>query len=224
MSKSIFHYIFTKLYIRVLLTLSRLTDIILLTGGDTVMIKEIMNNKNITQYRLAKDSGVPYSTINDICSNRAQIEKCSAETIYRISKVLGVSMESLIEPYLEKRIDFELFKSNTCHRLKELGDIDFVIELLEQDSINKYYKKKWYSESFYLLAMLDYISRENNIPICNKYDNIRSMRLKTVLYPASIVMIARITKNDEIKQQTLKEAIPEFLRFNIVESEVRNVV
>lgn len=56
---------------------------------------------------MAKDSGIAYTTINDICSGKARLEKCSAETIYRISKVLGVSMESLIEPCFDKRIDFE---------------------------------------------------------------------------------------------------------------------
>ena len=62
------------------------------------MINELMENKKITKYRLAKESGIAYTTINDICNGKAQLEKCSAETIYRISKVLGVSMENLIEP------------------------------------------------------------------------------------------------------------------------------
>ena len=92
-------------------------------------IQRIMEDKNITRYRLSKRSGVPYTTITDILSGKAQLEKCTAETIYRISKVLGVSMENLIEPCFDKRGDFELFKSNTCHRLKELGDIEFIIEL-----------------------------------------------------------------------------------------------
>lgn len=187
-------------------------------------INELMENKKITRYRLAKDSGIAYTTINDICSGKAQLEKCSAETIYRISKVLDVSMESLIEPCFEKRSDFEIFKSNTCHRLKELGDIDFVIEILEQDDVRKYYKKKWYAESLYLLAMLDYVSRENNIPICTQYDDIRSHKLKTTLFPASIVVAAKMANNEEIKKQAINEAIPEFMRFNIVENDVRNVV
>lgn len=67
---------------------------------------------------------------------------------------------------MEKRCSFELFKSNVCHRLKEQGDIDFLIETLKEDMIRQYYDKKWYPESFYLLAMVDYISRENNVPIC----------------------------------------------------------
>jgi len=189
-----------------------------------VVINELMNDRKITKYRLSKDSGIAYTTINDICSGKAQLEKCSAETIYRISKTLGVSMESILEPCLDKRSDFELFKSNTCHRLKELGDIEFIIELLEEDHIRKYYKKKWYRESLYLLAMLDYVSRENNIPICTKYDDLRSLKLKTILFPASVLVAAKVAKNDDIKNRSIKEAIPEFMRFNIVESEVRNVI
>lgn len=187
-------------------------------------INEIMKNRKITKYRLSKDSGIAYTTVNDICSSKAQLEKCSAETIYRIAKALGVSMESLIEPCLEKRIDFELFKSNVCHRLKELGDIEFMIELLEEDAISKYHKKKWYPESLYLLAMLDFVSRENNIPVCTQYDDLRKLKLKSLLFPAGVLMASEVAKNDGIKQRSLKEAIPEFLRFNIVESEVRNVV
>lgn len=186
-------------------------------------INELLEKKKITQYRLSKDSGIAYTTINDICSGRAKLEKCSAETVYRISKTIGVSMEELIEPHLEKRSDFEIFKSNTCHRLKELGDIDFIIQLLEEDSIRKYYTKKWYPESLYLLAMLDYVSNENKIPICTLYDDVRVLKLKNTLYPASVLAEAKTLKTDAPKERSLKEAIPEFLRFNIVESEVRNV-
>ena len=71
------------------------------------MINEIIENKKMTRYRLAKESGIAYTTINDICSGKAQLKKCSAETLYRISKVLGVSMENLIEPCFDKRSDFE---------------------------------------------------------------------------------------------------------------------
>ena len=194
-------------------------------GRRSIMtINELMEAKSITKYRLAKNSGIPYTTINDICSGKAQIEKCSAETIYRISKELGVSMESIIEPCLETRVDFELFKSNTCHSLKEKGDIKFVIELLEEDSIRRYYKKKWYPECFYLLAMLDYISRLNEIPICTQYNDIRNMKLKKIIYPSSVLMASRVIKNDNLMQEAIAEAIPEFLNFNIVESDVRNVI
>lgn len=188
------------------------------------MINELMQKRNITKYRLAKNSGIPYTTINDICSGKTQIAKCSAETIYRISKELEVSMERLVEPYVDKRVDFELFKSNICHSLKVQGDMEFIIELLEQDEIGKYYKRKWYPECLYLLAMLDYVSRENNIPICTKYEDMRCIKLEKTIYPASVLTAAKVARDEKIKMQAVQESIPEFMRFNIVESEVRNVV
>ncbi len=188
------------------------------------MINDLMKSKNITKYRLAKNSGVPYTTINDICNGKAKIEKCSAETIYRIAKELNISMECIIEPCLEPRIDFELFKSNICHNLKEKGDIEFVIDLLENDPIRMYYRKKWYAECLYLLAMLDYISRLNDIPICTQYNDLRGMKLKEIVYPASVLVASRVANNDTLMKQSVIESIPEFIRFNIVESEVRNVI
>ena len=108
------------------------------------MINDLMKNKNITKYRLSKNSGIPYSTLTDIISGKAQLEKCSAETVYRLSKELEISMEDLLAPCFVKRSSFELFKSNVCHRLKELGDIDFIIETLESNDIREYYNRKWY--------------------------------------------------------------------------------
>lgn len=75
---------------------------------------------------MSKDSGVPHTTVNDICSGKAQLEKCSAETVYRISKAPSVTIESLIEPCFDKRSDFELFKSDIFFKLKELSDILFI--------------------------------------------------------------------------------------------------
>ena len=188
------------------------------------MINRVLEEKGITKYRLSKESGVPQTTVVDICSGKTRIEKCSADTLYRIAKVLGVSMEELVEPYIEDRCSFELYKSNVCHRVKLKGDIEFVIETLERNDIRKYYQKKWYPECFYLLAMLDYLSRVNNIPKCNDYNDLRCQKLEKTIYPSSIIAASGAMKNKNIKEQAFKESIPEFVRFNIVENEVRNVV
>lgn len=78
---------------------------------------------------------------------------------------------------MEKRCSFELFKSNVCHWLKEEGDIDFLIQVLESDLIRKYYNRKWYLESFYLLGMFDYICR---LRLEVNYDDIKGKTFKTV--------------------------------------------
>lgn len=125
---------------------------------------------------------------------------------------------------MEKRCSFELFKSNVCHWLKEEGDIDFLIQVLESDLILKYYNRKWYLESFYLLGMFDYICRINDVPICSEYDDLRRQRMQEIIYPADVLLTARVLGDESIKEQALKEAIPEILRFNIVESDIRNVI
>ena len=78
-----------------------------------MMLNQIMESKNISRYRLSKNSNIPYTTLTDILSGKAELKKCSAETVYKLSKVLGVSMEELLEPCFVKRTSFELFKSNT---------------------------------------------------------------------------------------------------------------
>lgn len=192
-------------------------------------INEVLVQKNMTKYRLWKESGVPQATISDICTGKTSIEKCSAETIYRIARALDVSMESLIAPAVQRaeeerrRPSFELFKSNTCHMVKDMGDIPFIIQLLETNQIRKLYEKKWYPEALYLLAMLDYLSRENQVPICTNYNDIRTAKLQRPVYPSSVVILCKTLKSNAPKEECYRKAIPEFLRFNIVESEVRNV-
>ena len=81
-----------------------------------------------------------------------------------------------------------------------------------------------YEESLYLLAMLDYVSRVNHVPLCSEYSDIRSTKLDRVVYSSSVLMLCRMTKSEEPKVKARKEAIPEFMRFNIAEADVRNVV
>lgn len=125
---------------------------------------------------------------------------------------------------MERRIDFEAFKSNVCHTLKELGDIEFINRTLKSNSIRQLYTMSWYPESLYLLAMLDYISRINSIPISDEYNDIRCFKLSEILYPADILIMYELTKDEDDLIDSFENAIPEFRRFNIVENEVRNVV
>ena len=192
-------------------------------------LNDLLTEKKMSKYRLAKESGVPQTTIVDICSRKARIEKCSADTIYRIAKALNVSMESLIEREMEdyeeklKRSSFEIYKSNVCHYVKVKGDIDFIIETLSTDKIRTLYDRKWYPEAFYLLAMVDYLSKENDVPICTNYNDIRSECLQQTIYPASVILADSVMKSDKARKEALRDAIPEFLNYNIVESEIRNV-
>jgi len=186
-------------------------------------INELLDQKGITKYRLAKSSGVPQTTVIDICSGKARIEKCAGETLYKLAKVLDVPMETLVADVMEYRPGFETFKSNICHMVHDMGDLDFIAEMLESSKINELWDKRWYAESLYLLAMVDYLCRENDLPVCSEYADMRRAHLPETIYPAGILTLCAAMKSDEPKAESLNEAIPEFMRFNIVESEVRNV-
>ena len=189
-----------------------------------MIINELLKQRNMSKYRLAKNSRVPYSTLNDICNGKTDLKYCNADTVYRLASELDVPMEVLLKPYYERRPSFELFKSHVCHRLKELGDMEFIRQTIESNAIRDYFEKKWHPESLYLLAMLDYVSRLNDVMLCSDYDDLRKYKLAETLFPSSIIALASVTKSDEVKKDALENAIPEFIRFNIVENEVRNVV
>ena len=95
---------------------------------------------------------------------------------------------------------------------------------MEANDIGRYYRLKKYAEAFYLLAMLDYLSRENEIPLCNEYDDIRRGKLAEPLFPDGVIALANATGDESVKQRYYEEAIPEFKQFNIIENEVRNVI
>ena len=61
-----------------------------------MILNDLLNQQQLTQYRLAKQANIPLATLHDICSGKTRIEKCSAETIYKIAKALHVPMEVLL--------------------------------------------------------------------------------------------------------------------------------
>ena len=186
-------------------------------------IQDVLKEKDMSVYRLSKTSEVPYATVNDIFNGKTRLEKCSAETIYRLARALNVTMEELLAPYVVKRPGFESFKSAVCRRVKEKGDIAFIIDTLESRDIRTYYERKWYPESLYLLAMLDYLCRENDVPLCDEYDDLRRCRLEKPVYPAGVRAAAAASNSEAAMKAAAETAIPEFMRFNIVESEVRSI-
>lgn len=163
-----------------------------------MLINEELEKQNITKFILTKESGVPQATISIEEINEAASK--------------------------EHRYPFEFFKSTTCHLVKDMGDLDFIVDVLQKDQIRILYERRWYPEAFYLLAMVDYLSAENDIPLCTKYNDIRAKKLEKPIFPNGVVLSSRVTHSEKPIREAIDNAIPEFMRFNIVESEVRNIV
>lgn len=134
-----------------------------------MIINALLEKEKMSRYRLSKESGVAMTTITDICSGKADLDKCTAGTLHKIARVLNVTVDLILENNSadneDYRCSFETFKSNTCHHVKDMGDIDFIIETLETDEVRKLYERRWCREAMYLLAMIDYLSRMNDVPM-----------------------------------------------------------
>lgn len=117
---------------------------------------------------------------------------------------------------------FEAYKSNVCHLLHNLGDIEFIKTILIDGTIPQFAEHEYIAETLYLLAMLDYVSKENDIPICTDYNSLRCLKLTHPALPSS-ARIARMFNNQKLLDSLYENAIPEFLKYNIVEGDVRNV-
>jgi len=56
----------------------------------------LLENKHITKYHLSKISGVPKTTVIDICSGKSTLVHCSAKTIQQLAKALDCTMEYIM--------------------------------------------------------------------------------------------------------------------------------
>lgn len=119
--------------------------------------------------------------------------------------------------------DFDNFRSNLCHYLKNIGDLDFIYSIIKSDVISLFCEKQMYEEAIYTLAALDYISKENKIPICTRYEQLRHLKFEKTIFPRQAEIVCRLMNNNSFKENLLKKANPEFLKYNIVEGDMRDV-
>ena len=122
-----------------------------------------------------------------------------------------------------KSSDFDNFRSNLCHYLKNIGDLDFIYSIIQSDVITLFYEKQMYEEAMYTLAALDYISKENKIPICTRYEHLRQLKFEGIIFPKQAEVVCRLMNDNSFKESLLNKANPEFLKYNIVEGDMRDV-
>ena len=60
-------------------------------------MQSMLQARNMSMYRLSQISGVPKTTVIDICSGKSDIEGCTARTVMQLSRALGCTMEELMQ-------------------------------------------------------------------------------------------------------------------------------
>lgn len=192
------------------------------------MLKLLLNEKNMSVYKLEKSSNVCHATLNDLYNEKTNIEKCSSSLLYSISKSLNMSMDKLYSILSYKDLSllsfsesFDLFKSNVCHELVDLDYKMFLKKHLANNSVEKYYKEKKYLESLYLLSMIDYLCITHNLPIVKEYSEIREHKMEKLYVSKSVYLLLKnkITKITDL----YSESIDTFMQHNIMEANIYDV-
>lgn len=183
-----------------------------------MVLNELMYSKGWSKYKLSKQANIPYSTIEDIFSMKTKICNLTLANSIKLANALQIDL-SLVAT-LQNKTDEDLFRSQVSHDLKNNGDLKFIEKTIESNEIEKLNKYHLYFESLYLLSMLDYVSRKNNVPLVKDYEHIRKQVLKKISYPKSLLLVCN---KDDLKRE-FDNSILEFKQHNIAEREPYNVV
>ena len=180
------------------------------------MLKDYLKENNMSIYRLSKNTGIAYSTLNYIATGKTKIENVEFGNITKIKNELNVSYEDILELCKEYTLqDFETFKSSICHEVKQKGNAQFIIDIISSNDVEHLWKICRKEEALYLIGMVDYLSRLEEVDRCNKYDIYRNYKMDPLMFPLGM----KIQNKNTIPEN----AIPEFLERGIVEGDVFNV-
>lgn len=184
--------------------------------------KDLLLEKNVTGYALAKTTNIPYTTISDLINGKTSIQNVSLKHAISISKYLKVNVETLAKLESPKLVDFRYFRNNVLSALKREGSQRFIQQVIKKKEIDYYYKNNGKEYAFYLLALIDYLCRINKNPIYDiRYNELRKEKLKKPFFVGSDLI--SFTSIDDAEKKLGIVVIDEFKRFNLIEGDVFNV-
>lgn len=84
-----------------------------------------------------------------------------------------------------------------------------MLGIIEREDVEYYRLHSDYVKMLYLVATVDYISKKYDIPPCDKYDEIRNMKLEKPYFVGDSAFI----------NQGTDRGIEEFAKYNIIEGD-----
>lgn len=82
-------------------------------------LRSLLKERQLSVYQCAKESHVPYTTLSDIVKGKTRIEKCTAETLYKLAKTLNVTMEELLTELFAKQVQEEALSKQAVLRVQK---------------------------------------------------------------------------------------------------------
>lgn len=187
------------------------------------MLKELLKEKQMTIKECSMASGIPYSTLCDLVHQKTKISNASGKILYKLSKTLNVSMENLILEDIEadRTETWDHFRSELQHQIKRLGDKQFLAWVLQNQSVERYWKNNEQAKSLYMVAAFDYLCRINKLPQYAGFNEYRHYKLEKPIYTSDVVISEKLGM--PMKAMAEENSIPEFRQYNIMEGSLRDV-
>lgn len=107
------------------------------------MLKDYLNQIGKSIYAVSKETGIPYSTLNDLANGKVQIDQCRVGLLRSLARTLGMSLEETcgVCAGTEKtvptsyHVDVQVFVRNKSYYLK--FDYEGEPVLIELCKVNK---------------------------------------------------------------------------------------
>lgn len=204
-----------------------------------MFLNELMDENDMSRAELSRISGVPESILRDILNGKAQIDHCEAGTLMAIADALDTTVEEIVTNYWDfwestlnpdemEKIPvhdndllayFYMAVSATLLKMGKAGEMGFVCDICNTDFVEAFFSPKSYRTALFLVGMIDYIHRKNNMNPDPRFDAIRDFCLDQPVY--ALDTLASDDADDLVKAKAFAEenAIPELVCFNIFMTE-----
>lgn len=116
------------------------------------MLKQYLKQNKISIYSLSKQTDIPYSTLNDLCNGKVEIDNCKVIILMKLANALKITTDSLYEICKRKNNSFAIKQINKQAMIKAKNKryyVEFVdknnnkviIDLFKVNDINSKYVK-----------------------------------------------------------------------------------
>lgn len=168
-----------------------------------------LKKQNMNIRICSQKSGIPYATLYPIIKGQIDIGTCTYYTVEKLAKVLGYRPDQIVY----HKEDFQTFRNNLHHEIKR-NDLQTVLGIIEHEDVEYYHFHSDYIKMLYLVATVDYISKKYDIPLCDKYNEMRNMKLEEPFFVGDSAFMDK-KKNSGIE---------EFAKYNIIEGDLYDAV
>ncbi|MDO4488177.1 MAG: hypothetical protein Q4B67_03720 [Eubacteriales bacterium] len=168
-----------------------------------------LKNRNMNIRVCSQKSGIPYATLYPIIKGQIDIGTCTYYTVEKLAKTLGYRPDQIV--YHNE--DFQTFRNNLHHKIKR-NDLKTVLGIIESDDVEYYRIHNDFRKMMYLVATVDYISKKYDIPLCDKYNEVRTMKLEEPFFVGDSALM----------NKDINSGIDEFARYNIIEGDLYDAV